>query len=141
MVIIIGYLMNSVFLDSLEYDVERLEWINDMFKVLLELVCKKMAILLNLIENLVIFFFQGLDCIVVKYLYVLLFSICVFLYGIGVICIFGLSIFSYFLFECVFCWELIVLGYYDGMVKVAELEKFICDDQMVCERLGVFDYL
>ena len=123
-----GHLMNSVFLDSLEYDVERLERINEMLNVLPESVRKKTPIPLQPIENLVISPSQGLDRIAAKYLHILPLSIRVFLHGIGATRTSGSSILSYLLFERAFCRELISLGYHDGMAKAAELEKFMAGD-------------
>ena len=123
-----GHLMNSVFLDSLEYDVERLERINEMLNVLPESVRKKTPIPLQPIENLVISPSQGLDRIAAKYLHILPLSIRVFLHGIGATRTSGSSILSYLLFERAFCRELISLGYHDGMAKSAELEKFMSGD-------------
>ncbi|MGB1062640.1 MAG: patatin-like phospholipase family protein, partial [Ketobacter sp.] len=76
-----GHLMNSIFLDSLEYDVERMERINDMLGVIPPNVRQKYQSSLHPIESLVISPSQCLDRIASKYLHVLPTSIRVFLHG------------------------------------------------------------
>lgn len=123
-----GHLMNSIFLDSLEYDVERMERINDMLEVIPPNVRQKYQSSLHPIESLVISPSQCLDRIASKYLHVLPVSIRVFLHGIGATRSSGSSILSYLLFERRFCRELIALGYHDGIAKAREIEAFMASD-------------
>ena len=123
-----GHLMNSIFLDSLEYDVERMERINDMLGVIPPNVRQKYQSSLHPIESLVISPSQCLDRIASKYLHVLPTSIRVFLHGIGATRSSGSSILSYLLFERRFCQELIALGYHDCMVQAKEIEAFMASD-------------
>lgn len=123
-----GHLMNSIFLDSLEYDVERMERINDMLGVIPPNVRQKYQSSLHPIESLVISPSQCLDRIASKYLHVLPTSIRVFLHGIGATRSSGSSILSYLLFERRFCQELIALGYHDCMVQAKEIEAFMAYD-------------
>ncbi|MBA54894.1 MAG: Patatin [Pseudomonadales bacterium] len=123
-----GHLMNSIFLDSLEYDVERMERINDMLDVIPPNVRQKYQSSLHPIESLVISPSQCLDRIASKYLHVLPVSIRVFLHGIGATRSSGSSILSYLLFERRFCRELIALGYHDGIAKAKEIEAFMASD-------------
>ena len=123
-----GHLMNSIFLDSLEYDVERMERINDMLEVIPPNVRQKYQSSLHPIESLVISPSQCLDRIASKYLHILPMSIRVFLHGIGATRSSGSSILSYLLFERRFCRELIALGYHDGMAKAKEIEAFMASD-------------
>ena len=123
-----GHLMNSIFLDSLEYDVERMERINDMLEVIPPNVRQKYQSSLHPIESLVISPSQCLDRIASKYLHVLPVSIRVFLHGIGATRSSGSSILSYLLFERGFCRELIALGYHDGIAKAKEIEAFMASD-------------
>lgn len=123
-----GHLMNSVFLDSLEYDIERLERINEMLKVIPENVRKKTTSTLRPVDCLVISPTQCLDRIASKYLHVLPVSIRVFLHGIGATKSSGSSILSYLLFERRFCQELIALGYHDGMEQASAIETFMTTD-------------
>ena len=123
-----GHLMNSIFLDSLEYDVERMERINDMLDVIPPNVRQKYQSSLHPIDSLVISPSQCLDRIASKYLHVLPASIRVFLHGIGATRSSGSSILSYLLFERRFCRELIALGYHDGIAKAKEIEAFMASD-------------
>jgi NTE family protein len=123
-----GHLMNSIFLDSLEYDIERMERINSMLNVIPEAVRKKAQATLHPIDSLVISPSQCLDRIASKYLHILPVSIRVFLHGIGATRASGSSILSYLLFERQFCHELIALGYHDGMRNASEIEQFMQGD-------------
>lgn len=123
-----GHLMNSIFLDSLEYDVERMERINDMLGVIPPNVRQKYQSSLHPIDSLVISPSQCLDRIASKYLHVLPTSIRVFLHGIGATRSSGSSILSYLLFERGFCQELIALGYHDCMSQAEEIEAFMASD-------------
>ncbi len=120
-----GHLMNSVFLDNLEYDIERLEHINSMLRVIPENVRKKSQSSLFPVDCLVISPSQSLDQIAAKYLHVLPLSIRVFLHGIGATRTSGSSILSYLLFERQFCRELIELGYRDALDKEKEILAFM----------------
>lgn len=123
-----GHLMNSIFLDSLEYDVERMERINSMLSVIPKNVRDKSQGSMHPIDSLVISPTQCLDRIASKYLHVLPISIRMFLHGIGATRSSGSSILSYLLFERRFCQELIALGYHDGIAKASEIEAFMASD-------------
>jgi len=123
-----GHLMNSIFLDSLEYDIERLERINKLIDTIPEAARKKANTKLRKVDSLVISPSQCLDRIASKYLHVLPVSIRVFLHGIGATKTSGSSILSYLLFEKRFCQELISLGYHDAMEKASEIETFMMSD-------------
>ena len=120
--------MNSIFLDSLEYDIERLERINKLIDTIPEAARKKANTKLRKVDSLVISPSQCLDRIASKYLHVLPVSIRVFLHGIGATKTSGSSILSYLLFEKRFCQELISLGYHDAMEKASEIETFMMND-------------
>ncbi|MAR90653.1 MAG: patatin-like phospholipase family protein [Pseudomonadota bacterium] len=123
-----GHLMNSIFLDSLEYDVERMDRINNMLAAIPEHVRRKAQGELRPVDNLVISPSQCLDTIAAKYLHILPLSIRVFLHGVGATRSSGSSILSYLLFERSFCRELIALGYHDGMAQADQIAAFMLDD-------------
>lgn len=122
-----GHLMNSIFLDSLEYDVERLEHINAMLAVIPEAVRRKTNARLLPIDSLVISPSQSLDSIAAKYLKALPTSVRILLHGIGGTRSSGSNISSYLLFERHFCRELIELGYHDALAKAEAIHAFIAD--------------
>ena len=123
-----GHLLNSVFLDSLEYDIERLERINKTLELIPESVRQKSGSVLRPVESLVISPSQSVDQIASKYLHALPPSIRVFLHGIGATRSSGSSILSYLLFDRRFCCELIDMGYHDAMGQVAQIEAFLAAD-------------
>ena len=120
-----GHMLNSVFLDSLDYDIERLQHINQVLKMLPEQALKKAPPSLRPIECLVISPSQDLDQVAAKYLHVLPISVRVLLHGIGATRSSGSSILSYLLFEKHFCQELIALGYHDACQKADEIRAFM----------------
>ena len=119
-----GHLLNSVFLDSLEYDVERLERINDSLTMIPGHVLNKHGVTLRPVDCLVISPSQCLDQIASRYLKTLPATIRFFLHGIGATRSSGSSILSYLLFERLFCHDLIELGYHDAMEVRVEIESF-----------------
>lgn len=119
-----GHLLNSVFLDSLEYDVERLERINDSLEMIPGHVLNKHGVELRPVDCLVISPSQCLDQIASRYLKTLPATIRVFLHGMGATRSSGSSILSYLLFERMFCHDLIDLGYRDAMDVRADIESF-----------------
>ena len=123
-----GHLLNSVFLDSLEYDIERLERINRLLRTIPASVREKAKLGLHPVDSLVISPSQCLDRIAAKYLHVLPRSIRFFLHGIGATRSSGSSVLSYLLFDKLFCRELIELGYHDAIDKASQIENFVSSD-------------
>lgn len=119
-----GHLLNSVFLDSLEYDVERLERINESLELIPGHVLNKHGVELRPVDCLVISPSQCLDQIASRYLKTLPATIRFFLHGIGATRSSGSSILSYLLFERMFCHDLIELGYHDAMEVREDIEAF-----------------
>lgn len=122
-----GHLLNSVFLDSLEYDVERLEKINDSLEMIPGHVLNKHGVRLRPIECLVISPSQCLDQIASRYAKTLPSTIRFFMSGIGATKSSGSSILSYLLFEKQFCNDLIDLGYNDAIDVRDNIEAFFAD--------------
>ena len=123
-----GHLLNSVFLDSLEYDIERLQRINKTLELIPPNVREKAGSNLRPVGSLIISPTQSVDQIAAKYLHVLPSTIRVFLHGIGATRTSGSSILSYLLFDRRFCSELIALGYHDAMDKADEIAQFMDED-------------
>lgn len=121
---ITGHLLNSVFLDSLEYDVERLERINDSLSMIPGHVLNKHGVELRPVDCLVISPSQCLDQIASRYLKTLPATIRFFLHGAGATRSSGSSILSYLLFERQFCHDLIELGYHDAMDVRQDIQTF-----------------
>jgi NTE family protein len=120
-----GHLLNSVFLDSLEYDVERMTHINDTLELIPESVRKKSGITMRPVDCLVISPSQCVDQIASRYTHDLPRSIRFFLHGIGATRASGSSILSYLLFDRGFCNDLMTLGYHDAIQRESEILAFI----------------
>ena len=123
-----GHLLNSVFLDSLDYDIERMQRINKTLTMIPQSTREKSGSHLKIVDTLVISPSQSMDQIATKYLNVLPPAIRLFLYGIGATRASGSSILSYLLFDRQFCRELIALGYKDAMDRTEEIIQFLGED-------------
>lgn len=122
-----GHAMNSIFLDSMEMDLERLQRINRT----LELVPKKYindgTVSLKPIEVLSIAPSRDISKIAQQYAHHLPKTVRYFLRGLGALNKDGTSLLSYLLFEKAFCRELIALGYSDTIKRRDEVMGFLDD--------------
>lgn len=122
---VLGHLLNSVFIDTLEGDVERLESINELLTSLsAEEECLQRRIKWRPIDVLKIYPSQHIDEIAERHLNELPRILRLLLRGSGGSAPAGASAISYLLFHPGFCQELIQLGYKDGMAKRDELLAF-----------------
>jgi NTE family protein len=124
---IIGHLLNSAFVDSIETDIERLERINQLIRLMPEqdsFTDHK----LRPIDALVISPSQDIDAIADDFVHGLPRSIRTFLRGSGNRSAGGVNIASYLLFTHKFSERLIQLGYNDGMENIEELRRFVYGD-------------
>jgi NTE family protein len=115
---IIGHLLNSAFIDSIETDIERLERINEMIKLIPEEREDMMGRTMLPIDCLVISPSADIDRIACEHAKELPRSLRMFLSSSG-------SISSYLLFTSEYCGKLIDLGYQDGLDQRKELEAFL----------------
>ena len=122
---IAGHVMNSIFLDSLAVDLERLERINKTVSCVPPDALKKMGLTLHHVDVLVLTPSEPLDAIAVKHVGNLPFSIRFLLRSVGAMRRGGANLASYLLFEPGYCRELIELGYHDTMKRREEVESFI----------------
>lgn len=122
---IASHLLNTAFLDSMDYDIERLERINNTVLSMSPSMRKKSGISLRPVGCLVISPSKALDQIAAKYTRALPRSIRFFLHGIGADRTSGSSILSYILFERGYCNELIELGYEDALRRREQIELFL----------------
>lgn len=120
-----GHLLNSVFLDSLEYDLERLNSINDSLNMIPGRVLDKHGVVMRPIETLVVSPSECLDQIAARYAKNLPRTIRFFLHGSGATRSSGSSVLSYLLFEKQFCSDLIALGYKDGLKQAQQITEFL----------------
>ena len=123
---IAGHVMNSIFLDSLAVDLERLERINRTISAVDPATLKKMGLSLHHVDVLVLTPSEPLEGIAVKHVHNLPWTIRFFLRSVGAMRRGGANLASYLLFERGYCNQLIELGYHDTMKRREEVEAFIC---------------
>jgi len=122
---IAGHALNSIFLDSLDADIERLTRIN---KTISLIPAEKRAandITLKKIEVLTISPSQDIGALANQYVSELPTTMRLLVRGVGAHKSADSSLLSYILFERGYCQALIQLGYKDAMNKKAELKKLL----------------
>ena len=128
---IAGHVLDSIFLDSLDSDIERLKRINDTVNLIPEKQRDKHSFPLRHIETLVISPSQDIGELAEEYTDQLPRSIRLLLRGIGAYRSDGSDLISYLLFERAYTRRLIELGYHDTMEKKHELLQFLDIDHMI----------
>ena len=122
---IAGHVLNSIFLDSLEGDLERLERINMTVDRAGKGRLMKPNIGLHKVDALVISPSEDLGIIASRHLHRLPRPLRFLLRGIGAISKDDNSFISYMMFDSAYCQELISLGYTDAMRKKNEIKEFV----------------
>lgn len=128
---IIGHLLNSAFIDSIETDIERLERINELVRMIPDEDRGMMGKELLPIDCLVVSPSEDIDRIADDHVNELPRSLRIFLRRTGSTGNSGggVSIASYLLFTPEYCGKLIDLGYRDGMAQRDELQTFLYRDK------------
>lgn len=122
---IAGHVLNSIFLDTLDSDLERLERINKSMRLLPGKVLEEHGITLRPIDPLLIAPSADLGDIAGRYKNTLPRSLRILLRGVGAFDREGSDLVSYLLFEKGYCRELIDLGFADAMKRQAEVLDFL----------------
>lgn len=123
---IIGHVMNSAFVDSLEGDIERVTRINRTIGMIPDETRQQHGLELRPIDLTVITPpTQVLDTIAMQHRDELPKSIRWFVRGSGATQRSGSGVLSYLLFEASYCRNLMELGYHDAMTRREELEAFL----------------
>lgn len=120
---IAGHALDSIFLDSLEVDIERLQRINNTISLVPPEVRHNMK--LHKIEVLVLSPSQPIDKIASRYAAHLPWPIRFLLRAVGAMRRGGANLVSYLLFDKDFCRSLIDLGYQDAMRQKQEIMDFM----------------
>lgn len=120
-----GHLFNSAFIDSLEGDLEHLERVNSLLRMIPEETLEAQGIALRPVETLVISPSEQLDKIAGRKVRYLPKSVRMFMRSTGATAKGGgAATSSYILFEPQFCDELIELGYRDAMWDKDRIQAF-----------------
>ena len=122
---IAGHCLNSIFLDSLEVDLERLQRINRTLSVMPPEARAKNNLPLHEVDFRVISPSVALEKIAIDHVHTLPRTIRSLLFTLGALKTSGANLVSYLLFEKEFCRELIKLGYDDTMKQRDELMGFL----------------
>jgi NTE family protein len=122
---IAGHALNSIFLDSLNVDIERLQRINRTISLIPPEKLREAGLPLRQIKVLVISPTQPIERMVVRHAAELPWTVRFLLRGIGGMNRNGSNLASYLLFEQGYCRALIELGYQDTMARRAELLEFL----------------
>jgi NTE family protein len=120
---IAGHALDSIFLDSLEVDIERLQRINKTLDLMDEDVRRNLN--LRHVDVLQIVPSQSIERLAGKYAKQLPFPIRFLLSGVGAMRRNASNLVSYLLFERDFCSALIDLGYQDAMDQKQALIEFL----------------
>lgn len=120
-----GHVLNSIFLDSLEADLERLQRINKTISLISNEQLREGGVTLRKVDVLVISPSEDLEKIAARHAHHLPRSIRFLLRGLGAFNRRGSNLVSYLLFEKPFCRELINLGYKDAMHRKEEILRFL----------------
>jgi len=122
---IAGHALNSIFLDSLNADIELVQRINRTISLIPPEKAREAGLPLRQIKVLVISPSQPIERMVVRHVHELPWTVRFLLRGIGAMNRNGSNLASYLLFEAGYCKALIDLGYQDTMARRAELLEFL----------------
>lgn len=122
---IAGHCLNSIFLDSLEVDLERLQRINRTLSIMPPEIRAANNMPLHEVDFRVISPSEALERLAVVHVGELPRTIRTLLYTVGALKKGGSNLISYLLFERGYCRALIKLGYQDAMQRRDELMRFL----------------
>jgi len=122
---IAGHALNSIFLDSLEVDLERLQRINRTIELIPADALERASYPLHEVDFRLISPSEELEKIAVQHAGELPFTIRSLLYTVGALRQSGANLLSYLLFEKSYCRALIRLGYQDTMARKDDLLAFL----------------
>jgi NTE family protein len=121
---IAGHALNSIFLDSLMVDIERLERINRTVRLIAPEKLGGSGLQLRAVKVLFIAPSQPLERIAARFVHELPASVRFILRPTGALNRSGSNLASYLLFEQSYCRALIDLGYQDTLSREAEVKEF-----------------
>jgi len=122
-----GHLLNSIFLDSMDTDLERLQRINGTISLIPSHHLKERDNVLRPIEVFTISPSQDIGNTALKHAHQLPRTLRMIFNGIGAMDEQGIDLLSYLLFESSYCNELMELGYRDTMAQKSALLSFLAN--------------
>jgi len=122
---IAGHVLNTIFLDALEADLERLQRINNTVSLIPPEFLHEKAVTLKKIDMFFISPSRDIEPIAIKHAHHLPRALRVLLRGVGAKRRHGANLVSYLLFERPYTRELIALGYADAMARKHEILDFL----------------
>jgi NTE family protein len=124
-----GHALNSIFLDSLMVDIERLERINRTVKLIPPERLAESKVQLRAVKVLFITPSQPIERIASRFIHELPGTVRFVLRPTGALNRSGSNLASYLLFEEPFCRALIDLGYRDTVAREAEVREFFAPEE------------
>ncbi len=122
---IAGHVLNTIFLDALEADLERLQRINRTVSLIPPEYLHEKAVTLRRVDTFFISPSRDIEPIALKHAHHLPRALRILLRGVGAQRRHGANLLSYLLFERPYCRELIALGYADAMARKHEILEFL----------------
>jgi len=122
---IAGHVLDSIFLDNVSTDLERLERINKTFSQIPDRHIPDDSATMRKVDLLFISPSKDLYTIAEKHYHYMPSSVRLFMRGLGTSRNKGSNLISYLLFEKAFCRELIALGYSDTLERREEILPFL----------------
>lgn len=122
---IAGHVLNSIFLDALEADIERMQRINNTIDLIPQDTLREGNVTLRKVDVLVISPSEDPEKVAARHAHHLPRAVRILLRGVGARRRTGANLISYLLFEKPYCQELIALGYDDAMARRGEIERFL----------------
>lgn len=120
-----GRVLDSIFLDSLDMDLERLDRINKTLTAVPAASMRNAALGLRHVETLVIAPSRRIDTIALQHAHSMPWPIRLLMRGIGALRPGGGNVLSYLLFERSYCRALMRLGWADAMANKDAILRFI----------------
>jgi NTE family protein len=132
-----GYIFDTLFMDSLDADIERMRRINHTITETRDKRVEYKDTSLRQIDYLVISPSEDVREIVAKYVHNFPKSVRILLKGIGALAREGRPLMSYLMFDAPFCKELMELGYRDGMAAREQILHLLGEDDLIEEPAAV----
>lgn len=122
---IAGHVLNTIFFDALESDLERLSRINKMVDMIPSGTIREHGVRMKRVETLFISPSRDIEPIAAKHQHRMPRSLRMVLRGVGAHRSHGANLVSYLLFERAYTRELIALGYADAMLRKKAILDFL----------------